>query len=166
MKVPSKKELYDKIEYLESECIKYKEELNSSEKNLWYSKLADAEQFFIKHIPFSRSQVNNIQLDHIDSSGYYFKFNVIGDRTQTYVVRHNEISSSTEIKDTLKIKIREKIADAMDNSKRLHRLKNADWYEVEDIIFEIINEVCYTYKLKLESVFNEFEEFIKDSHGG
>lgn len=98
MKVPSKSELYEQIANLERQNAKLIEEKNRKRMKEWENKLPNAYEAFWK---FANSSFPNlvikVSMEHIDTVGYWFTFELINDDCrQTYVVRHTDLSQVKE----------------------------------------------------------------------
>lgn len=92
MKTPTKAELYAHIDALTRENIRLQEELDKEKQRYWSEHTTDAVEVFYNLVPFDMLHIWHLQLDHIDSTGYWFMFNVTDDRIkQTYCVRHADI---------------------------------------------------------------------------
>ena len=92
MKTPTKAELYAQIEALARENIKLQEQLEAEEKKLWRSKVDDAFEKLYELSPFTKREMYNTTLDHIDKAGYWFSFELWSDsRKQTFCVRHTDL---------------------------------------------------------------------------
>ena len=93
MKTPTKAELYAQIEALERENIKLREELDAEKERRWLEHKREAIAVLFDSVPFTVLQIWNLVLDHVDSTGYWFTFNVdhkLGQK-QTYCVRHTDL---------------------------------------------------------------------------
>lgn len=93
MKTPTKAELYSQIAELQKQCTKLQETIERDQRKEWERRRPDAVAFFYKVMERTfPGMVKNVQLEHIDSGGYWFSFELINDdRRQTYAVRHTDI---------------------------------------------------------------------------
>ena len=92
MKSPSKAELYAQIESLTRENIRLQEQLEAEQRKQWLEKKESAIAMFYRIVPFMPSEMYNIKLEHIDTSGYWFIFELKNDnRKQTMCIRHSDL---------------------------------------------------------------------------
>jgi hypothetical protein len=92
MKTPTKAELYAQVVALEKENIRLQAELDAQKQRYWLEHRGEAKRVFYESVPFTVLQIRSLVLDHVDSTGYWFTFNVDLDETkQAYCVRHSDI---------------------------------------------------------------------------
>lgn len=92
MKTPTKAELYEQVAALTKENIRLQAELNAQKQRYWLDHKNEAIRMLYESVPFTVLQIRKLVLDHVDSTGYWFTFNVDQDETrQTYCVRHDDI---------------------------------------------------------------------------
>lgn len=92
MKTPTKAELYAQVAALEKENIRLQAELDAQKQRYWLDHKNEAVRVLYESVPFTVLQIRKLVLDHVDSTGYWFTFNVDRDETrQTYCVRHSDI---------------------------------------------------------------------------
>ena len=92
MKTPTKAELYKQVAALEKENIKLQAELDAEKQRYWLDHQGEARRVLYESVPFTVLQIRKLVLDHIDSTGYWFTFNVDREEArQTYCVRHSDI---------------------------------------------------------------------------
>lgn len=92
MKLPTKAELYAQVDALTKENIKLQEQLDAEERRRWEKKKYQAFAVLYRDVPFNKSEMQFITLEHIDKSGYWFTFHVSGFTSyQTYCVRHTDL---------------------------------------------------------------------------
>ena len=92
MKTPTKAELYAQVAALEKENIKLQAELDAQKQRYWLDHKNEAIRMLYESVPFTVLQIRKLVLDHVDSTGYWFTFNVDREEArQTYCVRHTDI---------------------------------------------------------------------------
>ena len=92
MKVPTKSELYAQIEALTRENIVLQEKLDAEKHKRWREKVDDAFEKLYELSPFSKREMYETSLVHIDDAGYWFTFELFNDnRKQTFCVRHTDL---------------------------------------------------------------------------
>lgn len=92
MKTPTKAELYAQIDALTRENITLQEKLDAEKLKRWREKVDDAFEKLYELSPFSKREMYNTTLEHIDGAGYWFAFELQNDnRKQTLCVRHTDL---------------------------------------------------------------------------
>lgn len=92
MKTPTKAELYAQIDVLQKEVLELRAQLDAQKHKYWLDNTGKAKRVLFDSVPFTVLQINRLTLDHVDSTGYWFSFNVDKDQTrQTYCVRHADL---------------------------------------------------------------------------
>lgn len=92
MKTPTKAELYEQVAALTKENIRLQAELDAQKQRYWLDHKNEAIRMLYESVPFTVLQIRKLVLDHIDSTGYWFTFNVDREEArQTYCVRHSDI---------------------------------------------------------------------------
>lgn len=93
MKVESKKELRERIKYLTQQNERLKYELEKEERKKWESKIEDAVKVLHRVLKNVYGSVPcMIRLEHIDKSGYWFKYQPADDNEVfSYRVGHDEV---------------------------------------------------------------------------
>jgi len=90
MKKPTKSELYERIEYLERENEKLRNQIQADRRKTWEARKPAAYKAFFNVVYFLFGNIiRNAHLDHVDEAGFWFSFELENDtRRQTHVVRH------------------------------------------------------------------------------
>lgn len=92
MKTPTKAELYARVAVLEKENIRLQAQLSAEKQRYWLEHQGEARRVLYDSVPFTALQIRKLMLDHVDSTGYWFTFNIDRDESrQTYCVRHADI---------------------------------------------------------------------------
>ena len=92
MKTPTKAELYAQVEALTRENIALKEKLDAEKVKCWRNKVNEAFEKLYELAPFTKREMYNTTLEHIDDAGYWFTFELFDhDVKQTYCVRHTDL---------------------------------------------------------------------------
>ena len=92
MKTPTKAELYAQIDALTRENIALQDKLDAEKHKRWREKVDDAFEKLYELSPFSKREMYETSLVHIDDAGYWFTFELLNDsRKQTLCVRHTDL---------------------------------------------------------------------------
>jgi hypothetical protein len=95
MKTPSKKELYERIAFLEEENQKLNDKLNRQNQMEWDKHISDAFEMAKQELEvIYPKQVKYLHFVRVDASGYWFTY-VVGNDTFTYSVRHSEVKTKS-----------------------------------------------------------------------
>jgi hypothetical protein len=95
MKTPSKKELYERISYLEAENERLIEELNRTKQTEWGRHISEAFEEARKQLKMIYGNtLKSLNFIRVDNSGYWFNYTIDFEKTlYSYSVRHKEVSS-------------------------------------------------------------------------
>ena len=92
-KSEKKAEMQKQMEFLERENRKMREEIARKQQEEWDKLRPKAAEIFYKEMnKIFPEMVCKVSLEHIDSSGFWFTFELKNDsRRQTYAIRHTDL---------------------------------------------------------------------------
>lgn len=93
MKTPSKKELYERIAYLEAENEKLLIELNFAKQTEWNRHISEAfEEARNQLKKIYGNSLKSLNFIRVDNSGYWFNYTIDFEKiSYSYSVRHREV---------------------------------------------------------------------------
>ena len=95
MKPPSKKELYERIAFLEEENQKLRDELNRQNQMEWGKHISEAFEIANQELEgIYPNQVKYLHFVRVDASGYWFTYTVNNEKF-TYSIRHPMVKTKS-----------------------------------------------------------------------
>ena len=94
MKVQSKDELRQQINELMKQNAKLRADAEREKRIIWERNIPIAMKSLFRQLtPIFGQMICKVTLEHIDSAGYWFTFELFNDsRRQTYAVRHADLA--------------------------------------------------------------------------